>query len=98
VVVTRFNGASFCFSTGPGDGVPGFRTIGFDVTKILSVQFSGRTRFPPFFDDFGAFALDNIRVDEPVAGGPLPEVPEPGTLLLLGAGVAALGRRRRRRE
>jgi len=98
VFMTFRTGITEGFSTNAGgDGVPGFFTIPFDVTNLVSVQFSGRTRFPNFSDDFGAFALDNIRVDEPVAGPP-PEqqLPEPGTLLLLGAGVAALGRRRLR--
>ena len=73
-----------------GDGVPSFQTFGVGLDNVVSAVFSGQhvTGGP------GGIAIDNITVRP---GGETP-VPEPGTLLLLGAGMAALGRRRLRRQ
>lgn len=83
------------FSTNVGDAlVSGYTTYSFDLTSFLGVHAGEglRLRFvevdnvAPF-----QFGVDNVRFDA------LAPVPEPETLLLLGAGLAALlGRTARR--
>jgi hypothetical protein len=83
------------------DLTPGFQTFDLgdsiggglppQLHDVTAVIFQGLGFIPGEHSPVNAgFALDNIRVDE------IPGVPEPGTLLLLGAGLAELGRRRLR--
>ena len=87
VFITFADASTTLLSLG-GDGVPSFQTFGVGLDNVVSAVFSGRsvTGGP------GGIAIDNITV----RAGETP-VPEPGTLLLLGAGMAALGRRRLRK-
>jgi hypothetical protein len=89
VFITFADASTTLLSLG-GDGVPSFQTFGVGLDNVVSAVFSGRS----VTGGTGGIAIDNITVRP---GGETP-VPEPGTLLLLGAGMAALGRRRLRRQ
>ena len=87
VFITFADSSTTLLSLG-GDGVPSFQHFGVGLDNVVSAVFSGRT----VAGGPGGIAIDNISV----GAGETP-VPEPGTLLLLGAGMAVLGRRRLRK-
>jgi PEP-CTERM motif len=80
------SGPAFLATITPTSGTPSFFGFVSTATDITSLTLSGPGTF--------SFALDNFRFGE--GSGVAASVPVPGTLLLLGAGLAALFGSRRR--
>jgi hypothetical protein len=89
------NNTGFDYVTGPGsrnpDGQPHARVQGDWQPSETLVSFEDLFNGPFVYNDL-SFSFTNTTAEPPPAG-----VPEPGTLLLTGLGLAALGVVRRRR-